>query len=298
MEKVILLGNGINRCSNVYSWDDLINDLIVKYSYNKISKGDKPFPLLYEQIVNSAKKIGNENEGGILKYISEKTALMQSNDLHKSVVDNYKTILTTNYDYLIENQIADKKIKSSSNETRYSLFRSFKMNDHVIWHIHGEADKHKTICLGFDHYSGYLEKIRNYLITGETKSEKHQSVTQRLKNKNFDIISWVDHIIFSNIDILGFSFDYVEYELWWLLVYRNRLIHQKGIKIQNEIKYFYKVLEVNETNQNIQKEIDRNDLLRSIGIEVIEINEKDYNKFYEKILDYRSKKINRSIYAS
>jgi len=123
MENIVLLGNGINRCSNDYSWDELVKDLIKQYSNGEIIKGEKPFPLLYEQIANSAKENNNQKEDSILKYIADKTELLKANSLHELLLKKYKTILTTNYDYLIESHITKETINPSSTEKRYSLFR-------------------------------------------------------------------------------------------------------------------------------------------------------------------------------
>jgi len=68
--------------------------------------------------------------------------------------------------------------------------------------------------------------------------------------------------------------------LWWLLVHRNRLIWQKDIKIRNVIRYFF------NGSKLTQKEKDRNELLKSIGVELVEVLEKDYKAFYEKVLNY------------
>lgn len=56
--KVILLGNGINRALNPYSWEDLIDDLIAVSRFSKtLDIHNKPFPLLYEEIyLNEARK--------------------------------------------------------------------------------------------------------------------------------------------------------------------------------------------------------------------------------------------------
>ena len=42
--------------------------------------------------------------------------------------------------------------------------------------------------------------------------------------------SWVEHIFFSNLYIVGFGLDKSEIDIWWLLAYRASLIAQNLIE--------------------------------------------------------------------
>lgn len=56
--KVLLLGNGINRLSNDHSWSDLLDALIKEIGKSEVitNREEKPFTLLYEEIYMRAIK--------------------------------------------------------------------------------------------------------------------------------------------------------------------------------------------------------------------------------------------------
>ena len=75
--------------------------------------------------------------------------------------------------------------------------------------------------LGYDHYAGNLQKIRNYI----TASIRHdnQRLESIIKSDRRDPeslenpISWVDLFLTRNVHILGFGLDFSELDIWWLL---------------------------------------------------------------------------------
>ena len=105
---------------------------------------------------------------------------IQPNTFHKQIIESgYRNILTTNYDYTLELSKAPdfkkQKLKGHSNQYLYSDKRVNTVDGLNIWHIHGELDNGfqdkdterypaQSIMLGYDHYTGYFNKIFQHLV--------------------------------------------------------------------------------------------------------------------------------------
>lgn len=292
MNEVLLIGNGFNRLGEDNSWNKLLIELTA--GLDGIILENKPFPLLFEQILmtkqaktkGDIKAIENEMLDKVIKFSKK----IKSSDILKEFTSLSNTILTTNYDYLIEQNISSENFEniSISKEAMYSLYRVNQANKKKIWHIHGELNWKKSICLGYERYGANIQKVRNFILQGVTLNEKKEnelkidSLKRRLESNNFESRSWVDYFFMSDISIVGLGLDYHEMDLWWLLDYRVRE-KSKGIKrITNEIKYYC---------TDIEHQDDRMRVLKSLGVNTIPIQiEKqadgklNYYKFYEDVL--------------
>lgn len=138
--KTLLIGNGLNRLSDDgSSWNNLLNKLAGKPKTNHEVeiRNAKPFTLWFEEISskNDVKLLKKNISDHLIKSI-------KPNNYHdKIMLLGYKNIITTNYDYNLENSSMDKWISNNSaRETYYSLFRKRSSRDKNIWHIHGELD--------------------------------------------------------------------------------------------------------------------------------------------------------------
>jgi len=282
IKPAILLGNGLNNVNNSYTWPNLIDDLILRADLKgKIIPRDKPFPLLYEEIYAKTIKYRSIKENDLKKFISDKTTKIELNDLHKRIVNlGIKDFLTTNYDSVLENVLASKSIENISliKELNYSIFRCKKLNQHKICHIHGEEKSPSSITLGYEHYSGYLQRMRNYVVAGlDYSKQSFESLVKRLTIGKIDEYSWLDLFFTRDIFIVGLSLDFIEMHLWWLLTYRSRLIDKKKISLKNRIIYYYPF----ESTEKIQNRLD---LLTSCKILVKPIKQSnDWNQYYLKI---------------
>lgn len=286
--KVLLVGNDINNATSNYSWADLLKDLIDYAKLTKVTTMDnKPFPLFYEEIfLSSAKKYGTK-ESRLKTYIAAKARRLAPNEIHKEILNlGIKNILTTNYDFTLEEVISEntKKLKNKGyiKETLYSLFRVNSVNDINFWHIHGSESAPQSITLGYEHYGGYLQQMRNYVVTG-TKSnyakKEFLPIHLRLKEDQIKHESWVDFFFTHDIDILGLNLDFVEMHLWWLLTYRARAIVTHRIDIKNKIRYFYPKKYEAQSKHKLE-------LLRVNEIETIPIlmDGNDRIKYYKRVL--------------
>lgn len=261
---VLLVGNGINNVSKQYSWGDLIQDLIGFVGLDSLDEKDKPFPLFYEEIYLSNLKAKKLEETRLKEFISENIKKIQPNEVHQKIISTgFSNIITTNYDYTIENSLGFTGPELSNEgvikETVYSVFRHTEVNGAKIWHVHGEINLPRTILLGFEHYSGQLQQIRNYVVSGTGTSYKIEfpALMALLERGSVGDRSWLDLIFTQDIHIIGLTFDFVETDLWWLITYRARKKLEKGnpkhsVEINNEIKYYYPA----RLESSIQQKLD------------------------------------------
>ncbi|NIM13345.1 MAG: hypothetical protein GTO45_14625 [Candidatus Aminicenantes bacterium] len=142
-KSVLLLGNGINNINNKFAWQELIEELIDHIgARGQIHIRDKPFPLLYEEIIAEAVKNRGFKEKEIKDFISKKISNLKKNSLHEEIMKlGFQNILTTNYDYNLEkvkqNDTTKLKNNGAVKERTYSLFRHTNIDLTNIWHIHG-----------------------------------------------------------------------------------------------------------------------------------------------------------------
>ncbi|BBB33355.1 conserved hypothetical protein [Thermotomaculum hydrothermale] len=298
-DKVLLLGNGINRLKTNYSWENLLDDLIKKINLQKVikNKKEKPFTLLFEEIAIRAMKSQNNKEIELKRTIANLVKNLKPNEFHEKFCNIGAThILTTNYDYNIENS-KNENIKSNEKmrtanvfrETKYSMFRRRKCGEKFVWHIHGEADVPNSITFGHEHYVGYIQKIRNYLTTGIPRKDGENIISPFFSPnpkasineiKNYEKYSWVDLFLGCDVHIVGFSFDYTEIDLWWLTIYKEKLRQKK----ENISKTVYHYIENSE--KKTKQEKAKLSLLKSYGVTIkpYKLKDNSYECSYGEII--------------
>jgi hypothetical protein len=251
MNETIFFGNGINRLTKSNpSW----HVLLTKLKEKRIFKDDKlPNTMIYERIILDRPKLHLEilkEEFDVKSQISNfmiNTAIHPLyQQLHELKAQNY---LTTNYDNsfidTIQNHFNNQiRVENLSTEGIYSLRREkriYKTRKEYksFWQLHGEIERPASIMLGLDHYCGSIGKIDSYIKGGyeyrrNGKQIRELSITQKLKDTSFTKTSWVELFFNSNIHILGFTLDYSETDLWWIINKRARML--KDEKILNHIK--------------------------------------------------------------
>ena len=108
------------------------------------------------------------------------------------------------------------------------------------------------------------------------------------KNREFDknntIYSWVDLFVMNDVYIPGLSLDYTEIDLWWLLIFKERLKNESRFHSGKTMYYYFypHILD--------KKEEAKLSLLESFGINVIK---KDVGKNYENVWDAYDDLINK-----
>ncbi len=287
MEKTLLIGNGINNIyeNNPNSWENILKKIAEISKQNIDTTKRKPFPLLYEEIYIKALKHKGISEGELKSFVAYLIDKIEPNEIHELILglDN-KNILTTNYDYSLEKIfLKDDKIASVKNEgiikeTKYSIFRHNISSNRKFWHIHGVINIPNTITLGFEHYGGQLQQIRNYVVTGTNYASKEvneDSLHKRLKgNKIIDESSWIDFVFKDEVHIIGLSLDYQETDLWYLLTNRARFQLENPNVFKNRIIYYCPTKYSDKYKEQ---------LLRANNIEVKYIDEIKY-RFYREVI--------------
>ncbi|WP_028872939.1 SIR2 family protein [Psychroserpens burtonensis] len=276
-----LFGNGINRSKlnkkDRYEWGNLLEDLNKQFANTQISNiRNKPFPMVYDEIVNYSLRNGNRSEGYLKSFIKSKIDQIQPNYRYNNLkkIKN-REILTTNYDYLIENSLEDNWKRKPINklEYYYSIYRYQQTSRTKVWHIHGEQADSRSLLLGFRHYINYASKVKaraELFINGLKNNTEHLNP------------SWVDLFFTHNINIVGLGMSYTEYPLWWLLAYRNqKIVSDPNLDINNRITFFTPSFEEKDN-------IDLIDILKAYSVKcnVIKVSENDYDGFYEKVLKF------------
>lgn len=286
-DKVFLIGNGVNNIRHDYRWIDLINNLINFIGASgQIRLDDKPFPLLYEEIFVEAVKNRGFKENHIKDFIAREVSKMEPNEVHRQIMETgVENLLTTNYDFTFEKlftpEVSALKNSGVVKENLYSLFRHYRIGKNNFWHIHGDANASQAITLGYEHYSGYLQQMRNYVAngTGTAYKIKFIALIRRLKKQIPEVNSWVDLFFTKDVYIIGLTLDFIEIHLWWLLTFRHRIKLAKHLPVDNKIIYFYP----DSLSKQIQNKLD---LLRSAGVLPFSISYHEENKmkYYQNVL--------------
>jgi hypothetical protein len=302
-DKVLLVGNGINRLSNEYSWSDLLDELIKETGTSEVMtyREEKPFTLLYEEIYLLSLKHLRSKELRLKQKIANLVLnKFTPNEFHTKILDlDVEAILTTNYDYNLERSFEGNHGKSANvlTERKYNLFRRRNVNGRHIWHTHGEADAPNSITLGHEHYVGYLQKMGNYLkdkitskrkgVYNEIRSPIQKAIHKREEIRAFDkdntIYSWVDLFLMNDVYILGLALDYTEIDLWWLMIFKERLKRETGFQYGDTVyyKFYPHILD--------KKEEAKLSIIESFGVNVIK---KDVGTNYENAGDAYNELIN------
>lgn len=292
---IVFCGNGINLMEKrTPSWGTLLRDISADYGISQVDS--LSMTLGYEEF--EAKIMNRQPD---VRPVDIKRKIAESLDMKTKTVDarNKKSVyrrlfdlgirefITTNYDYSIERTaVPDFVHKYTTREQLYSKYRKQKADYIVVHHVHGECAYPSSICLGYEHYAGTLEKIRSFLTESTSTKDKNDPHKFRL----YDVLvglekaedSWLYRFFTEDIYFLGFGLDVSELDLWWLITYRAKLIRENKIPIHNQIVYYETGIGRNQSEQKRIK--DKENLLRSFGVEVVSCMDRGYPGRYEHAL--------------
>jgi len=284
MDRVLFVGNGFNLVSDGgASWNALLNKLAGEAGtqHEEDVRKAKPFTLWFEEIKNRKKKPGIQKD--VVRTLEKG---LYPNKHHKNVMDlGFKNILTTNYDFCLEEAVGSEwKLNKPAPEGYYSLFRRRTLNGQHIWHIHGDLKSENSVMLGHRQYSGYIQKIRNFLTSGvstkvkERKGKPYLSkFASKKTRKKGDVENWVDLFLERDVHIVGFSFDYTENHLWNLLMEKQRL-KEKGVSIGRTI--FHRC---SDEKQTVDDEAKLS-ILKAFNVEIIDHTSTSYANSYDQCI--------------
>lgn len=250
----LFIGNGINyfETQEKYSWKQVLVDLARKIDGQSLLDlmDNKPLTLIYETMSLKSFEKANQSDLSLKKEVSRLLQNMTWNKYHQRFLNiGVKNIITTNYDYSFEK--AGQTLIDHANvkrETRYSSFRRTRVGKTYVWHVHGEVEETDSIMLGFEQYSGYLQKIRNYVVPPQKKRFLVRENLERIFDRN-QTNSWVDLFLRDEIHILGFGMDYSEMDIWWLIAYKAQCKARHGMEPGKTVYYHWTDKEKNERDE-------------------------------------------------
>jgi len=280
------IGNGLNRAMDNTAWVDMLEELREKYDVEAATTCNN-LPLEFERIYLDAlnrKRVSKtyELKSDVVHFLPRVKELSLHQEFLALPVND---ILTTNYDYYIEKAIDPnfnyKKSKSFTKERKHSLYRKVSVNGKNVWHIHGEAGRPASVCLGYDQYGTYLSRVVEALTTPNSEiSGKRPYLRYFFENNLEEDGMWLTKFFTHDLFIFGLSMSFIEIELWWLLSYRRRfMLENPQYGIDNKIYYFYVVSKGNCDDEQIS-------LLESMGIELrpVQLIRNNWVRLYRKVL--------------
>lgn len=311
MDNCLLIGNGLNRTlEHSIPWSDLLKDIADELGTSYCS--DNILPLEFERIVNEYLKKCKEPDVSVYSDIKKKVAnklsftLLPDTAIHKIIPSiPIDSIITTNYDYLIEQAFEkDFLIKEKTNK-KYLMSPVVKIDNIDFFHAHGICAYPQSICLGYEHYAGIVYNLRENLNKKDNNKNEEMAIKKRLLGESSLQNKWGEKFYTSNIDIIGLSLDSCEIDLWWLLTHRACLYYSNycGLKksINNTIT-FYDVIDdikknsVDEETRRYSKELikrQKYNLLKGYNVAVKIYSLSEYGTYcnaYSKMLDDVKKK--------
>lgn len=290
MKSSLLIGNGLNNClKNSISWRNLLEGIAKEYGveYN----GNISMPLEFECIVNQILKHEKVPSPQIYRTIKEKVAeivkgvKLGEDCIHHRLLElPIDAIMTTNYDNLLE-YIYNSGYKYSGDKKNTYRFDPISIQKGVpFYHVHGFADVPKTICLGYEHYMGVVEKIRSEINTEENNKDGHMKIVLALNDRSRLKNTWYERFYTDNISIVGLGLTESEVDLWWLITHRAYLFysnyHDVRKKLTNRITYYDIVDTKDEVRFAQKKKIHY--MLKNANVEVKTLKlEQDCNSYEE-----------------
>lgn len=233
----VMLGNGINRCvlSNI-SWGDLLSEIAQDHEIDLNS--NISFPMQFENIINQILAKENNPSDNVYDEIKKhiigrlRGATLSDDTLHRLLSQEADAIITTNYDYLIEESLDDSfssaKIPVTSKDTnnKYNINNYITVSNKKIYHVHGDLRQAKSICLGYEHYAGTLQHLRDIIaVKKDIGKEKKPAIILALEKEDYKLNSWAKLFFTDDIHIVGLGLTQSEIDIWLLITYRAFLYY-------------------------------------------------------------------------
>lgn len=260
MDTCLLVGNGLNRTLRAsISWGDLLADIANKYGVDYHS--EIPMPMEFERIVNRYLSHNSHPSADVYtefkSKIAEKicTTKLPRDAIHHELLNaNPDAILTTNYDYFLEYAFNESYVHKGSNVKKYLFDATSIQRDVTFYHLHGMVSNPQSICLGYEHYAGIVQKLRAELNTKEKGLADGMAIKKVLFGEKKRDNSWGERFYTSNIAIIGLGLSSCEIDLWWLITHRAYLYYSDycGLKekIANQITYYDIIDDMPKSNKS------------------------------------------------
>lgn len=306
MERSLLIGNGLNRTlSSSISWSELLCDIAKEHGVEYIS--DLPMPLEFERIVNTILKESDVPSDQIYSDVKARIAKkvkytkLPDDAIHRELTTlKADAIITTNYDYLLEYAFNSDFVYKGKTNTKY-LWEAISAQQGVkFYHMHGMADNPDSICLGYEHYMGIVEKLRSKLNAKVQKRQNEMKIKRILAGEDGPTGEWGERFYTTDVDIIGLGLTTAESDIWWLLTHRASIYYTNYCDMRkymkNQITYYDVIddLERNEPEdervrqQKLAEKRKIHQLLKGAHVRVVTFNlskcDKKYENAYRQIM--------------
>lgn len=279
MKKLLLIGNGVNRCFEKDSWGKAIENVRKRYgvslTYDKIK--ELPYNM---QIVAASGDNVDDAMAGYCADLCRDVISDENREFLLSITDGFDDILTTNYSFELEQALGVKPSAASyrraSEQARDGLTKRQKqMNIHKyhnaggkrIWHIHGDAAAPSSVVMGHYYYGKLLRAIQ------ERVSEFVPGyMGKTARGLTYEPSSWVDMFLIDDVYVIGCALDLCEYDLYYLLCCKKR--RNNGSTVTYIIK--------DGEELGAEKKL----MFDAYNVKVKKIKAADYKEFYIKAAEY------------
>lgn len=345
MSATLLLGNGINRSllrddeaiwdekylidsgphlKRSASWGEVLNALAERHDINQTNFGvPDEFDSLVGKALESQSHLDSISQDKfeimMLRFLAKYFSFVGEAPLNnldfyqnqllsvlKSLADKQLSIVSTNYDVLMEKVIfpLESPYQISLTGNCPPQQATFKRRGVSFFHAHGSVQRGETIVLG---EAGYLRNIYRIfdiidfnpgctkdelisvlkeLTTSENGFGKYNKLDNFISYNSNKILSsrnekirgtWLGRLFFSDVSVVGFKMGNEEIDIWLALYLRHKLreINDSRFPMDTGIRYFCKQGELNNAELNRYK---------NRGIEVVEINADSYEEVYIEAL--------------
>ncbi len=274
-KKILLLGNGINRCFEKSSWQEAIENVRARFGVELPMEQIKELPCNM-QIVAASDDHVDEAMSGYCADLCADVISDENKELLLFITDGFDDVLTTNYSFELEQALGIKPTAASyrhaskqmvtglpKSRQKTNIFKYHGAGGKRIWHIHGDAAAPNSVVMGHYYYGKLLRAIQ------ERISEFMPAYMGRTaRGLEFDSLSWVDLFLMNNVYIIGCLLDLCEYDLYYLLCCKKRR------KNGSTVTYFIK--------QGEEISLERRIMFDAYDVNVITIDAADYKDFYRQ----------------
>lgn len=254
-QTTLLIGNGLNLAEGAASWNDLIESLRPPCLTldGGLDEESIPLPIQFEMIGASggirSSAAGSDPYTELKKQVRDELKGMglRVGEAHRRIIGVHPdNVITTNYDYCLEQVFPEESesYKASWGKTKkYTLEISSIRNGVRFFHAHGEQNIATSICIGYEHYIGYVQKMRNHLLKKgkEEGSSPTKTIDSVVTGENEDRCLWPELFFSSDIHIVGFGLGFSEIDFWWLLTLRRAYFETADSaykELKNNITYY------------------------------------------------------------
>ncbi len=254
MENCLFIGNGLNRCLvDSISWGNLME--YVAKSIKVSSHIDIAMPMEFERMANEYMIKENTSSDNIYFLMKETicdkigSVHLPQNAIHYSINSlPIDSIITTNYDYLLE-YVYRLDYRCEIKSQKYIFGQTSEINKVKFYHPHGIVKWQQSLCLGFEHYMGIVQKLRAEINTKKDSKPDNMLIKRILFGDDEPQNTWGELFYKKNIAFVGFGLDSCESDIWWLLTHRAYIYHTNYQNIQEKLVnriVYYDIVDVGE----------------------------------------------------